>query len=61
MAIKDTTNEIAGFIVAEFNDEQDFSNTNNYNKALTALKHMRTSIVPIIVDENFRSRYEGGH
>lgn len=61
LAIKDTTNEIAGFIVAEFNDEQDFSNTNNYNKALTALKHMRTSIVPIIVDEDFRSRYEGGH
>ena len=61
LAIKDTTNEIAGFIVAEFNDEQDFSNTNNYNKVLTALKHMRTSIVPIIVDENFRSRYEGSH
>ena len=58
LAVKDNNGEVAGFIIAEFNDEQDFSNPTWYNKARTSLKHMADVIRPVIIDNNFRSYYE---
>lgn len=58
IAVKDTAGEVAGFIIAEFDNEQDFSNTARYNEARTSLKRMSDTIQPIIANDEFRAHYE---
>lgn len=58
IAVKDAVGEVAGFIIAEFDNEQDFSNTAHYNEARAALKRMSDTIQPIIANDEFRANYE---
>lgn len=58
ISVKDDNKEVAGFIIAEFDNEQDFSNNDNYTKARNSLRTMSDTIRPIIIDDEFRARYE---
>ena len=58
LGIRDNNGDIAGFVIAEFNDEQDFSVLEWYNKARSSLKNMCNAVRPIIVENDFHKAYE---
>ena len=57
LGIKDKNGELAAFTIAEFKDAQDFSSHEVYDNTKNALQTMNDSIYSIIVNDEFRERY----